>query len=95
MWNHCRDVEDPVDRGSRGGAAKLKSNVLRWKGPSWLSKPMKNWPSSEECFKIITEECSVELKKGQAIEAVGEAVLITNGTPSIDTFNSNYRFHFL
>ena len=47
-------------------------------------------------FKIITEECCVELKKGQAIEAVGEAVLLTtNGTPSMDTSNSNYRFHLL
>ena len=97
MWNHCRDVENPADIGCRGeGATKLKSNVLLWKGPSWLSKPMENWPSSEECFKIITEECCVELKKGQAIEAVGEAVLLTkNGTPSMDTFNSNYRFHLL
>ena len=70
--------------------------MLRWKGPSWLSKPMKNWPSSKECFKIITEECCLELKKGQAIEAAGEAVLLTkNGTPSIDTFNSKYRFQLL
>ena len=37
-WNHCRDVENPAHIGSRGGgAANLESNVLCWKGPSWLS----------------------------------------------------------
>ena len=87
MWNHCPGIENPADIGSRGeGAAKLKSNVLWWKGPSWLSEPMRNWPSSEECSETIAEECCVEMKKGQAIEAVGEAVLLTtNGIPNMDT----------
>ena len=48
------------DIGSRGeGAAKLTSDVLCWKGPSWLSKPMKKWPSSEERFETIAQETSV------------------------------------
>ena len=83
MWNHCAGVENPADIGSRGeGAARLKSNVLWWERPSWLSEPMRNWPSSEECSETIAEERCVEMKKGQAIEAVGEAVLLTtNGLP--------------
>ena len=87
MWNHCPGIENPADIGSRGeGAAKLKSNVLWWKGPSWLSEPMRNWPSSEECSETIAEECCLEMRKGQAIEAVGEAVLLTtNGIPNMDT----------
>ena len=87
MWNHCPGIENPADIGSRGeSAAKLKSNVLWWKGPSWLSEPMRNWPSSEECSETIAEECCVEMKKGHAIEAVGEAVLLTtNGMPNMDT----------
>ncbi|XP_073232039.1 uncharacterized protein [Porites lutea] len=87
MWNHCPGIDNPADIGSRGeGAAKLKSNVLWWKGPSWLSEPMRNWPSSEEYSETIAEECCVEMKKGQAIEAVGEAVLLTtNGMPNMDT----------
>ena len=87
MWNHCPGIENRADVGSRGeSAAKLKSNVLWWKGPSWLSKPMRNWHSSEECSETIAEECCVEMKKGQAIEAVGEAVLLTtNGIPNMDT----------
>ena len=87
MWNHCPSVESPADKESCGeGAAKLKSNVLWSKGPSWLSEPMRNWPSSEECSETIAEECCVEMKKGQAIEAVGEAVLLTtNGMPNMDT----------
>ena len=87
MWNHCPGIENPADIGSRGeGAAKLKSNVLWWKGPSWLLEPVRNWPSSEECSETIAEECCVEMKKGQAIEAVGEAVLLTtNGIPNMDT----------
>ena len=35
---------------------------------------MRNWPSSEERSETIAEECCTEMKKGQAIEAVGEAV---------------------
>ena len=87
MWNHCPSIENPADVGSRGeGAAKLKSNVLWWNGPPWLSEPMRNWPISEECSETIAEECCVEMKKGQAIEAVGEAVLLTtNGMPNMDT----------
>ena len=87
MWNHCPGIENPADVGSRGeGAAKLKSNVLWWNGPPWLSEPMRNWPISEECSETIAEECCVEMKKGQAIEAVGEAVLLTtNGMPNMDT----------
>ena len=86
MSNHCPSVENPADKGSCGEvAAKLKSNVLWSKGPSWLSEPMRNWPTSEECFETIAEECCVEMKKGQAIEAVGEAVLLTtNGMPNMD-----------
>ena len=39
MLNHCPVVENPADIGSRGeGAAELKSNLLWWKGPSWLSE---------------------------------------------------------
>ena len=87
MWNHCPGIENRADVGCRGeSAAKLKSNVLWWKGPSWLSKPMRNWHSSEECSETIAEECCVEMKKGQAIEAVREAVLLTtNGIPNMDT----------
>ena len=87
MWNHCPGIENPADIGSRGeGAAKLKSNVLWRKGPLWLSEPMRNWPSSEERCETISEEYCIEMKKGQAIEAVGEAVLLTtNGMPNMDT----------
>ena len=57
MWNHCPGIENPADIGSRGeGAAKLKSNVLWWRGPSWLSEPMRNWPSSKEYSETIAEE---------------------------------------
>ena len=57
MWNHCPGIENPADIGSRGeGAAKLKSNVLWGKGPSWLSESMRNWPSSEECSETIALE---------------------------------------
>ena len=72
MWNHFPGIENPADIGARGeSAAKLKSNVLWWKRPAWLSEPMRNWPSSEEYSETIAEECCVEMKKGQAIEAVG------------------------
>ena len=47
---------------------------------------MRNCPSSEECSETIAEECCVEMKKGHAIETVGEAVLLTsNGMPNMDT----------
>ena len=49
VWNHSTGAENPADIGSRGeGATKLKRNVLWWEGPSWLSEPMRDWPSSEE-----------------------------------------------
>ena len=64
MWNHCPGIENPADIGSRGeGAAKLKSHVLWWRGPSWLSEPMRNWPSSEEYSETIAEECCEEMKR--------------------------------
>ena len=51
-----------------------------------MSEPMRNWTSSEEYSETIAEECCVEMKKGQAIEAVGEAVLLTtNGRPNMNT----------
>ena len=47
---------------------------------------MRNKPSSEECPETITQECCVETKKGQAIEEVGKALLVTtNGMPNMDT----------
>ena len=47
---------------------------------------MRNKHSSEECPETITQECCVEMKKGQAIEVVGKAVLVTtNGMPDMDT----------
>ena len=79
MWNHCPGVENPADIGSRGEAAsKLKDNTLWWRGPSWLSEPMMNWPNSEQWQESITEECRTELKKGQAVGASNETVLLVS-----------------
>ena len=39
---------------------------------------MTNWPSSEQRQESITEECRTELKKGQAVEASNETVLLVS-----------------
>ena len=37
MWNHCRDVENPAHMDLTEKVPPTMSNVLCWKGPSWLS----------------------------------------------------------
>ncbi|KAL9955947.1 hypothetical protein ACROYT_G037353 [Oculina patagonica] len=40
--------ENPADIGSRGErASKLKESELWWRGPTWLTRPESEWPSSE------------------------------------------------
>ena len=60
QWLHVPTAENPADVGTRAiSAEELKDSELWWKGPSFLQKPINQWPKS----KILREIESTELKE--------------------------------
>ena len=69
-WNYVSGKDNPADLGSRGlKAVELKSSVLWWKGPQWLTFRDK-WPERSEMKDL--EECKTEEKM------IKEQVLLLN-----------------
>ena len=68
-WSHCPGDDNPADIGSRGMLpSKLKSNMLWWKGPGWLTGPKCGWPVKGNI--VLTSE-SQEEAKGTVVLATG------------------------
>ena len=51
LWRHVPTSDNPADCASRGlSCSDLMAHNLWWSGPSWLSKPMKDWPNDDLDF---------------------------------------------
>lgn len=58
QWNHVISENNPADVISRGVSPEtLKSCVIWWQGPDWLSKNVEEWPTEgHENYNVETPE---------------------------------------
>lgn len=48
QWHHVSSIDNPADCASRGiSPSQLRKHSIWWTGPSWLSLPSAEWPSSK------------------------------------------------